>query len=58
MLLKSDVLDAGVRERPVSLPFSTIARFLLEPEDDVPEEFSVLDPRGMGKTACGGECRL
>jgi hypothetical protein len=54
LLLKSDVLDARVRERPVSLPSSMTARFLLEPEDDVPEEFSVLDPRGMGKTACGG----
>jgi hypothetical protein len=32
----------------------------VEPEDDVPEEFSVLDPRGIGKTACGGgwvDCR-
>jgi hypothetical protein len=27
----------------------TTARFLVEPEDDVPEEFSLLDPRGMGK---------
>jgi hypothetical protein len=54
LLLKSDVLEAGVRERPASLPSSTTARFLLEPEDDVPEEFSVLDLWGIGKTACGG----
>jgi hypothetical protein len=27
---------------------------ILEPEDDVPEEFSVLDCWGIGKTACGG----
>jgi hypothetical protein len=39
LLLKSDVLDARVRERPISLPSSMTARFLLEPEDDVPEEF-------------------
>lgn len=26
----------------------------LNNEDDVPEECSVLDPRGIGKTACGG----
>ena len=39
MLLKSDVLDARVRERPASLPSSMTARFLLEHEDDVPEEF-------------------
>ena len=54
LLLKLDVLDAGVRERPASLPSSTTARFLLEPEDDVPEEFSVLDLWGIGKTACSG----
>jgi len=54
LLLKSDVLDARVRERPASLPSSTTARFLLEPEDDDPEEFSVLDARGIGKTACCG----
>jgi hypothetical protein len=54
LLLKSDILDTRVRERPASLPSSMTERFLLEPEDDVPEEFSVLDPRGMGKTACGG----
>jgi hypothetical protein len=54
LLLKSDVLDARVREWPASLPSFTTARFLLEPEEDVPEEFSVWDPRGIGKTACGG----
>jgi hypothetical protein len=53
-LLQSDVLDARVRERPASLLSSTNARFLLESEDDVPEEFSVLDLWGIGKTACGG----
>jgi hypothetical protein len=42
-----------VRERPASLLSSTTASFLLEPEDDIPEEFSVLDPRGMGRTAPG-----
>ena len=54
LLLKSDVLDARVRERPASLLSSMTARFLLEPEDDVPEEFSVVDLWGIGKTACGG----
>ena len=54
LLLKSDVLDARVRERPASLPSSTPARFLLEPADDVPEEFYVLDLWGIGKMACGG----
>ena len=54
LLLKSDVLDTRERERPASLPLSAVARFLLEPEDDVPEEFSILIPWGIGKTACGG----
>jgi hypothetical protein len=54
VLLKSDALDARVRERSVLLPLSTTGRFLFEPEDDVPEEFSVLELWGIGKTACGG----
>ena len=54
LLLKSDVLDTRVRERAGSLLSSITVRFLLEPEDEVPEEFSVLDLWGIGKTACGG----
>jgi hypothetical protein len=54
LLFKSDVQDARVRERPASLPSSTTARFLLEPEHDVPEEITALDLWGT-KTACGGE---
>jgi hypothetical protein len=52
LLLKSDILDAQVRERSASLPLFTTTRFLLEPKDDVPEEISVLDLWGIGKTAC------
>lgn len=54
LLLKSDVLDARERERPVSLLLSATAGFLLESEDDVPEEVSMLNLWGIGKTACGG----
>ena len=61
LLLKSDVLNARVRERPASLPSSTTTCFLLEPEDDVPEEFSVLDLwriTEVGRRLVVGEGRL
>jgi hypothetical protein len=46
LLLKSDVHDAQVREWPASLPSSTTARFLLEPEDDVPKNSLYRIPGG------------
>ena len=57
LLLKSEVLDARVRDWPASLVFPITARFLFEPEDDVLGESSVIDPgaRGIGRRmACGG----
>jgi len=49
LLLKSDVLDARVRERPASLPSPATGHFLLEPEDDVLEGCSVLDFKGSSR---------
>jgi hypothetical protein len=43
LLLKSDVLDARVWRRPISLPSSATLRFLFVLEDEVPDELSAWD---------------